>query len=60
MLEVLRPRIGSGQQDDWYRDEDDDWYRDEDTVAIGEALRLVEHIVGTGSWPADARWVGDR
>jgi hypothetical protein len=25
-----------------------------------EALRLVEHIVGTGSWPADARWAADR
>ncbi|MFE0631311.1 hypothetical protein ACFW3D_30690 [Streptomyces sp. NPDC058864] len=31
-----------------------DAYPDEDTVLIGEAFRLVEHIVGTGSWPADA------
>ncbi|WP_335937500.1 hypothetical protein [Streptomyces sp. PTD5-9] len=38
----------------------DDAYPDEDTVPIGEALRIVEHIVGTGSWPADARWAVDR
>ncbi|WP_086822312.1 hypothetical protein [Streptomyces sp. NRRL B-24572] len=37
-----------------------DEYPDEDTVPIGEAFRIVEHIVGTGSWPADARWVVDR
>ncbi|KOU21792.1 hypothetical protein ADK51_21830 [Streptomyces sp. WM6368] len=37
-----------------------DKYPDEDTVPIGEAFRLVEHIVGTGSWPADARWMVDR
>ena len=37
-----------------------DEYPDEDTVRIGEAFRLVEHIVSTGSWPADARWVADR
>ncbi|MFF4896499.1 hypothetical protein [Streptomyces sp. NPDC001068] len=37
-----------------------DEYPDEDTVPIREALRLVEHIVSTGSWPADARWVVDR
>ncbi|MFB6582063.1 hypothetical protein ACFCYC_32450 [Streptomyces sp. NPDC056402] len=37
-----------------------DEYPDEDTVPIGEAFRLVEHIVSTGSWPADARWVVDR
>ncbi|MDH6543717.1 hypothetical protein [Streptomyces sp. SPB4] len=37
-----------------------DEYPDHDTVPIGEAFRLVEHIVGTGSWPADARWVVDR
>ncbi|WP_101254756.1 hypothetical protein [Streptomyces barkulensis] len=37
-----------------------DEYPDEDTVPIGEAFRLVEHIVGTGTWPADARWVADR
>ncbi|MFF9206337.1 hypothetical protein ACF1AE_31975 [Streptomyces sp. NPDC014986] len=38
----------------------DDVYPDEDTVPIRKAFRLVEHIVGTGSWPADARWVVDR
>ncbi|GGK15896.1 hypothetical protein GCM10011583_54720 [Streptomyces camponoticapitis] len=38
----------------------DDEYPDEDTVPIHEALRLVEQIVGTGSWPTDARWVVDR
>lgn len=38
----------------------DDEYPDEDTVPIGEAFRLVKHIVGTGSWPTDARWVVDR
>ncbi|MFJ7043437.1 hypothetical protein ACIQVC_08585 [Streptomyces sp. NPDC101112] len=37
-----------------------DEYPDQDTVPIGEAFRLVEHIVGTGSWPADARWIVDR
>ncbi|MFC8664040.1 hypothetical protein [Streptomyces sp. NPDC057199] len=37
-----------------------DEYPDEDTVPIGEAFRLVEHIVGRGSWPADACWVVDR
>ncbi|MFP8943370.1 hypothetical protein ACLIYM_18320 [Streptomyces fenghuangensis] len=37
-----------------------DEYPDEDTVPIGEAFRLVEHIVGTGTWPADACWVADR
>ncbi|WP_454325494.1 hypothetical protein [Streptomyces glaucescens] len=38
----------------------DDEYPNEDTVPIGEAFGLVEHIVATGSWPADARWVVDR
>ncbi|MFD6903674.1 hypothetical protein [Streptomyces sp. NPDC060077] len=38
----------------------DDEYPDEDTVPIREAFRLVKHIVGTGSWPTDARWVLDR
>ncbi|MEV6162765.1 hypothetical protein AB0L71_12710 [Streptomyces sp. NPDC052052] len=37
-----------------------DEYPDHDTVPIDEAFRLVEHMVGTGSWPADARWVVDR
>lgn len=35
----------------------DDEYPDENAVPIREAFRFVEHIVGTGSWPADARWV---
>ncbi|MFF3017226.1 hypothetical protein [Streptomyces sp. NPDC057939] len=43
--------LSSGQSDE---------YPDEDTVPIREAFRLVEHIIGTGSWPADARWVVDR
>ncbi|WP_030422325.1 hypothetical protein VM636_03340 [Streptomyces sp. SCSIO 75703] len=38
----------------------DDAYPDEDTVPLDEAFRIVEHIVGTGTWPADARWVSDR
>ncbi|MEU6294042.1 MULTISPECIES: hypothetical protein [Streptomyces] len=38
----------------------EDEYPDEDTVPIGEAFRLVKQIVGTGSWPADARWAVDR
>ncbi|MFI8829248.1 hypothetical protein [Streptomyces sp. NPDC053431] len=38
----------------------DDEYPDEDTVRIREAFRLVKHIVGTGSWPTDARRVVDR
>ncbi|WP_043686121.1 hypothetical protein [Streptomyces xylophagus] len=37
-----------------------DEYPDGDTVRIDEAFRIVEHIVGTGSWPVDARWVVDR
>ncbi|KAB2587585.1 hypothetical protein F5983_37175 [Streptomyces arboris] len=37
-----------------------DEYPDEDTAPIHEAFELVEHIVGTGSWPADTRWVVDR
>ncbi|MET7507242.1 hypothetical protein [Streptomyces albidoflavus] len=41
-------------------DGQEDEYPDEDTVPVGEAFGLVEHIVGTGSWPADARWVDDR
>ncbi|KJS53440.1 hypothetical protein VM98_25240 [Streptomyces rubellomurinus subsp. indigoferus] len=31
-----------------------DTYPDEDTVPVGEAFRIVEHVVRTGSWPADA------
>ncbi|WP_190119774.1 hypothetical protein [Streptomyces flavofungini] len=37
-----------------------DEYPNRETVPIGEAFRLVEHIVGTGSWPADACWGVDR
>ncbi|MYX32550.1 MULTISPECIES: hypothetical protein [unclassified Streptomyces] len=37
-----------------------DEYPNEDTVPIGDALRIVGHIVGVGSWPADAHWVVDR
>lgn len=37
-----------------------DEYPDEGTVPIGKAFGLVEQIIGTGSWPADARWVVDR
>lgn len=37
-----------------------DEYPDEDTVPIGEAFRIVEHIVGEGTWPPDAFWVSDR
>ncbi|MFD5107248.1 hypothetical protein [Streptomyces cinereoruber] len=36
-----------------------DEYPDEDTVPIREAFRLVEHIVGMGSWPADTPCVND-
>ncbi|MFD9006312.1 hypothetical protein ACFV0T_36100 [Streptomyces sp. NPDC059582] len=35
-------------------------YPDEDTVPVADAFRLVEHVVGTGAWPADARWAVDR
>lgn len=38
--------LSNGQQDE---------YPDQDTVPIGEAFRIVEHMVSTGSWPADAR-----
>ncbi|TRV80456.1 hypothetical protein FKN01_06840 [Streptomyces sp. 130] len=38
----------------------DDEYPDQDTVPLAEGLRIVECIVGTGAWPADARWVVDR
>ncbi|MDX8147032.1 hypothetical protein SK854_33320 [Lentzea sp. BCCO 10_0061] len=37
-----------------------DEYPDTDTVPIGEALRIVEHVVREGSWPADAHHVSDR
>ncbi|MFD4229624.1 hypothetical protein [Streptomyces sp. NPDC058545] len=37
-----------------------DEYPNEDTVPIGEAFRIVSHIVTKGYWPPDARWVSDR
>lgn len=37
-----------------------DEYPDADTVPIGEAFRIVAHVVSTDSWPADARWSVDR
>ncbi|MFB7368836.1 hypothetical protein ACFC0D_03170 [Streptomyces sp. NPDC056222] len=37
-----------------------DEYLDEDTVPLGEAFRIVDHIVSKGSWPPDARWLADR
>jgi hypothetical protein len=37
-----------------------DEYLNEDTVPLGEALRIVRHIVSQGSWPADTSWVVDR
>ncbi|MFJ4985349.1 hypothetical protein ACIP9H_16265 [Streptomyces sp. NPDC088732] len=43
--------LSNGQQDA---------YPDRDTVPVEEAFRLVEHLVRTGSWPADARWIADR
>ncbi|WP_065963473.1 hypothetical protein [Streptomyces sparsogenes] len=43
--------LSSGQHDE---------YLDHDTVPIGEAFRLVEHIVRAGSWPEDAHWAVDR
>ncbi|MFF2653326.1 hypothetical protein [Streptomyces sp. NPDC058045] len=43
--------LANGQQDE---------YPDRDTVPVGEALRIVAHVVGTGSWPSDASWASDR
>ncbi|MER5349342.1 hypothetical protein ABT093_03265 [Kitasatospora sp. NPDC002551] len=37
-----------------------DEYPDRDTVPLPGALRIVDHIVTTGSWPSDAPWVADR
>ncbi|MFF7453350.1 hypothetical protein [Kitasatospora sp. NPDC008115] len=37
-----------------------DEYPDQDTVPLAEVLRIVEHVVATGSWPADAARVADR
>ncbi|MGW5385442.1 hypothetical protein [Nocardia sp. NPDC003963] len=43
--------LAGGQQDQ---------YPDADTVPIAAAFGMVEHIVATGSRPADGRWVADR
>lgn len=37
-----------------------DEYLNKDTVPFDEALRIVEYIVGNGSWPSDVHWVIDR
>ncbi|MCZ0984532.1 hypothetical protein [Streptomyces diastatochromogenes] len=37
-----------------------DEYPNEDTVPIGEAFRIVDHIISRGSWPPDVQWVTDR
>jgi hypothetical protein len=37
-----------------------DEYPNEDTVPIGEAFKIVDHIVSNGSRPPGARWVADR
>ncbi|WP_405901894.1 hypothetical protein OG696_00615 [Streptomyces sp. NBC_00656] len=37
-----------------------DEYLDVDTVPLEEAFRIVDHIVGRGSWPADALLMVDR
>ncbi|MFC8826312.1 Imm1 family immunity protein [Streptomyces sp. NPDC057137] len=37
-----------------------DTYPDEDTVPLGEALRIVRHILATGGPPADVAWTVDR
>ncbi|MFE1321567.1 hypothetical protein [Kitasatospora phosalacinea] len=42
------------------RNGQDDEYPDEDTVPLDRAFGLVEHLVGRGSWPADAHWSVDR
>ena len=38
----------------------DDEYPDADTVPLPEALRIVEHVLDTGSPPPDAAWQVDR
>ncbi|MGW6274677.1 hypothetical protein [Streptomyces sp. NPDC055060] len=43
--------LSNGQEDE---------YPDEDTVPLHEAFKLVKQVVGTGSWPTDARWAVDR
>jgi hypothetical protein len=37
-----------------------DEYADRDTVPMGEALRIVAHLVAEGAPPADASWQVDR
>ncbi|MDK0521237.1 hypothetical protein [Streptomyces sp. ML-6] len=37
-----------------------DEYPDADTVPLGEAFRIVRHVLATGRPPADAAWVVDR
>ncbi|MFC8074390.1 hypothetical protein ACFUN8_02470 [Streptomyces sp. NPDC057307] len=37
-----------------------DTYPDEDTVPLGEALRIVRHVIATGGPPTDATWTIDR
>lgn len=37
-----------------------DAYPDADTVPLGEALRIVRHILAVGRPPADAAWAVDR
>ncbi|MGW4030138.1 hypothetical protein ACWEFL_12575 [Streptomyces sp. NPDC004838] len=37
-----------------------DEYPDEDTVPLGEAFRIVRHIVAQGTPPPDAAWTVDR
>lgn len=37
-----------------------DTYPDADTVPLDQALRIAEHVVREGSWPADAHHVSDR
>ncbi|GLY50905.1 hypothetical protein [Lentzea sp. NBRC 102530] len=37
-----------------------DEYPDADTVALPKALTIAEHVVRTGTWPADAHHVSDR
>lgn len=37
-----------------------DEYSDEDTVPLEDAFRIVDHIVASGSPPADTAWLVDR
>ncbi|MET3650386.1 hypothetical protein [Dyella japonica] len=43
--------LANGQRDEYY---------DTETVPLEEGLRIVKHIVGSGSWPADSQWMADR